>query len=123
MGDDEICSSGELTNGCDGVEFNVIRKGEVLPAFVVRYRNVVYAYVNRCSHMDFKLNFINTDFFDLERDNLICATHGALYNPQSGACMGGPCTGVGLLPIPVSEAGGKVTLIQNSGISLWLEAE
>ena len=123
MGEREICSSDELSNGCGGVEFNVVRKGEVLPAFVVRYRNVVYAYVNRCSHMDFKLNFINTDFFDLEQNNLICATHGALYNPESGACAGGPCNGMGLMSIPVSEAGGKVRLTQNSDISLWLGTE
>ena len=123
MSGDEICSSDELSNGCAGVEFNVIRKGEVLPAFVVRYRDVVYAYINRCSHMELKLNFINTDFFDYEQENLICATHGALYNPESGACLGGPCNGTGLLSIPVSEAGGKVTLTEHSDIRLWWGGE
>jgi nitrite reductase/ring-hydroxylating ferredoxin subunit len=41
---------------------------------------------------------------------LICATHGAMYSPQSGRCIVGPCQGKSLSPIPVSERDGIVTV-------------
>jgi nitrite reductase/ring-hydroxylating ferredoxin subunit len=42
---------------------------------------------------------------------LICSTHGAMYLPDSGRCVGGPCSGRGLVPLAVEEADGKVFLI------------
>ena len=38
---------------------------------------------------------------------LLCATHGAAYAPDTGACAGGPCRG-GLVKIDLSEHGGVV---------------
>jgi nitrite reductase/ring-hydroxylating ferredoxin subunit len=46
-------------------------------------------------------------FFDMTGQWLICATHGALYQPDTGACRGGPCRG-GLAKIEVSEYDGVV---------------
>jgi nitrite reductase/ring-hydroxylating ferredoxin subunit len=46
-------------------------------------------------------------FFDLTGHWIICATHGAMYSPQTGACQGGPCRG-GLVKIEVSETDGVV---------------
>ena len=31
----------------------------------------------------------------------MCATHGAEYAPDTGACLGGPCFGVGLEPLEI----------------------
>jgi len=28
---------------------------------------------------------------------IVCATHGALYEPQSGHCIAGPCNGENLI--------------------------
>ena len=119
--DSRICLSEELKSGGGGIEFNVLKDDEVLPAFAIRFRDVVYAYINRCSHMELKLNFIHDDFFDLDKKNLICATHGALYDPATGSCLGGPCNGLGLVPIAVRELEGKVTLSDNKGITLFYE--
>ena len=33
----------------------------------------------------------------------MCATHGAIYTPESGQCVGGPCRGGKLRQIAVSE--------------------
>lgn len=116
-----ICLSEDLENGGSGIEFNVLKNDEVLPAFVIRFHDVVYAYINRCSHMELKLNFINDDFFDLNKESLICATHGALYKPETGSCLGGPCNGLGLVPISVRELEGRVTLSDNNEITLFYE--
>ena len=50
------------------------------------------------------------EVFDLDGEYLICANHGALYEPETGACAGGPCNGVGLEPLIVVETEGKVYL-------------
>ena len=113
-----ICASSTLASGGQGVEFAVLMDDEVAPAFAVRFGGAVYAYVNRCSHMDLKLNFLGPNFFDLEQTHLMCATHGALYAPDSGQCRGGPCGGVGLIPIPVHELDGNVLLSDNKRITL-----
>jgi nitrite reductase/ring-hydroxylating ferredoxin subunit len=41
---------------------------------------------------------------------LICSTHGALYDPATGDCRGGPCRGAGLEPVAVEEIDGQVVL-------------
>lgn len=121
MPDQDLCSSAQLRNGGPGLEFEVLDNDEPAPAFAVRFRNVVYAYINRCSHMELELNFLGDDFFDLEERYLICATHGALYDPTSGACAGGPCNGIGLIEIPVTELDGRVVLSDNARFSLLHE--
>ena len=51
------------------------------------------------------------EFFDAEGLVLICSTHGALYAPDSGECLGGPCLGCGgLEPVAIEERDGAVYL-------------
>ena len=102
-----ICASGALQDGGDGVRFTV-RRGEVdLPAFVVRHGGAVHAYINRCAHVPIELDWLPGRFFDSSRHFLICATHGAMYRPDTGACDGGPCRG-GLIKIGLEESDGVV---------------
>ena len=119
----KICLGADLDDGDTGVEFTVRRRGQVLPAFVVRFCGDVYGYINRCSHMQFKLNFVNDFFFDVEGEHLMCATHGALYDPRTGACLSGPCNGVGLMPLPIHELEGKVVLSDNDVYKLCSDEE
>ena len=119
----EICPTGALVDGGEGFEFEVLKNDEVLPAFAIRYRGVAYAYVNRCSHMDLRLNFLHSDFYDLEKNHLICSTHGALYDPETGQCRSGPCNGLGLQPLIVRETAGKVNLAEQGAIVLRNEEQ
>ncbi len=119
----EVCLGFELIDGGDGMEFDVVKDDEVLPAFAVRYHGVVYAYVNRCSHMELKLNILHRNFFDLSKTSLICSTHGALYDPATGRCKGGPCNGVGLQPLHIQELEGRLRLLQNSNVTLHIEEQ
>lgn len=107
---DLICASSALVEGGDGVRFTVERNGERLPAFVVRFGQQVHAYLNRCSHRRVELDWDSGRFFDIERRYLICATHGALYHPATGACLGGPCNG-GLVKLEVIEKNNYIYLI------------
>jgi len=71
----------------------------------------VHAYLNRCGHVPVELDWQHGEFFDDSKLYLICATHGALYAPESGQCLGGRCNGRGLTKLPVEERDGNIYLI------------
>lgn len=109
-----ICASEALDDGGMGVRFDLSDGREALPAFVIRYRGTVYAYLNRCQHLAIELDWSPGEFFDLTRTQLICATHGAIYDPESGRCVSGPCQGRTLERVAVAEENGAVKLVDAS---------
>lgn len=110
-----ICASTDLVDGGKGLRFEVERYGRAEPAFAVRYRGKVFAYYNRCAHVPAKLDWNTGEFFDSSGLYLICATHGALYDPSTGACRGGRCNGKGLERIKVVERDGNIYWIREGG--------
>lgn len=107
-----ICASAALVEGGDGVRFTVDTPAGPAPAFAVRYRGVVRAYLNRCAHVPVELDWQPGRFFDLTGHYLICAVHGAHYVPESGHCAFGPCKGERLRPVAVEERDGNVYLLE-----------
>jgi nitrite reductase/ring-hydroxylating ferredoxin subunit len=108
-----ICASGALVDGGSGIRFEVAVDGTEVEAFVVRFGGKVHAYLNRCSHVPVELDWQPGRFFDTSGLYLVCATHGALYAPESGRCLGGRCDGKGLVGVPLSEHDGGVYLIES----------
>lgn len=98
-----ICAREDIEEGGRGARFEVFHAGEVLPAFVIRFGGKARAYLNRCGHIPVELDYLPGEFFDASRLYLVCATHGALHDPATGACLGGRCNGRGLIPLPVVE--------------------
>lgn len=107
-----ICASAALADGGHGVRFSVTWRGEPAPAFAIRYRGQVYAYLNRCAHRQVELDWEPGAFYASDGEALICATHGARYAPDNGSCVGGPCDRGALIPLPTREQGGQVLLGQ-----------
>ena len=105
-----LCESSALQDGGNGWRFAVMRGGEEVPAFAVRHRGKVHAFLNRCGHVPVELDWEQGRFFDASGLYLICATHGALYAADTGQCIGGRCNGRGLTPVAVSEVEGWVVL-------------
>jgi nitrite reductase/ring-hydroxylating ferredoxin subunit len=104
-----ICNADELSDGGTGVRFDVVVDGGPATAFVVRYRGQVVGFLNRCAHVAMELDWLPGLLFDDEGRYLMCATHGAIYEPDTGACAGGPCLGRGgLLRLQVRESDGRV---------------
>lgn len=108
-----ICESSALVDGGDGVRFEVPWQGETAPAFAIRYRGRVHAYLNRCGHVPTEIDWQAGKFFDFSGLYLVCATHGALYAPETGACVGGRCNGKGLRPLAVVEKDSGIYLIES----------
>jgi len=110
-----ICASSELVEGGAGRRFTVALRGVSEPAFVVRFRGRAHAYLNRCGHVPVELDWQHGEFFDYSGLYLICATHGALYAPETGRCLGGRCNGKGLVMVPVAEIDGWIVLTEEGG--------
>ena len=108
-----ICDSAALTEGGRGVRFNVQQYGAQASAFIIRYDGRVYAYFNSCAHIAVELDWMEGEFFDKAGLYLICATHGATYEPDTGHCIVGPCKGQHLISVPVAERDGTVYLLEN----------
>jgi nitrite reductase/ring-hydroxylating ferredoxin subunit len=103
-----ICPSEALADSGNGVRFEVEYFGDKAPAFAVRHRGKVRAYLNRCAHVAMELDWQEGVFFDSEGRDLLCSTHGATYEAASGRCIGGPCNGTPLVTVRVEERDGNV---------------
>jgi len=102
-----LCNPADLKDSADAVPFEVRYYGQSCSAFAIRYQGKVYAYLNRCSHVPMEMDYQPNQFFDSTGHWLMCATHGAMYSPQTGQCRMGPCRG-GLIKIDTSEVEGVV---------------
>jgi len=109
-----ICAASELVELGRGVRFELERSGQSQPAFVVGFDGQLRAFLNQCGHIPVELDWQEGEFFDYTRLYLICSTHGALYHPASGHCVGGRCAGRGLIPVPVVERDGQVYVIETA---------
>ncbi len=76
--------------------------------FVVRQGEAVYAYQNFCMHAGHPLNWKPDGFLTGDGSQIICASHGAIYEIGSGECVTGPCPGKKLRPVEVKVIDGVV---------------
>ncbi|WP_454711037.1 Rieske (2Fe-2S) protein [Cupriavidus nantongensis] len=103
-----LCAADALQEGGPGVRFSVAVEQREIGAFVVRFDGVAHAYLNQCAHVPMELDWQEGRFFDASGLYLMCATHGAVYAPDSGECVGGPCRGAALAKLQVEERDGQV---------------
>ncbi len=111
-----ICASEALVDGGDGIRFAVATRDGPAHGFVVRHRGTPHAYLNRCAHVGIELDWERGKFFDRSGLYLLCATHGAVYAPDTGRCAGGPCRGAGLRPIRIEERGGTIAWFPDASV-------
>ena len=102
-----LCGSAALVERGCAVPFDVVFAGQTCRAFAVRFDAQVHAYLNRCTHVAMERDWQPNRVFDTTGQWLLCASHGAAYAPDTGACAGGPCR-QGLVKITLSESDGVV---------------
>jgi len=76
--------------------------------FVVRQGDNVFAYQNHCAHVGHALNWKPNSFLTDDRSRIICASHGALYEIDTGKCAGGPCRDKALRSVECEVRNGSV---------------
>ena len=101
---------GPLELIADGAARNfVLQIGEgFFHGFVVRRGEQVRGYVDRCPHAGLPLAQKLDDYLTPAGDLIACSWHGALFDTDSGACVGGPCSGAALRPWPVALIDGWI---------------
>lgn len=94
----KICDLQNLTEGsCK--EFILKKESCEKDAFLIFFEQRCYAYENSCPHTGVNLNWQEEQFFSLDGLLLQCSLHGALFKPDSGKCIRGPCQGDNLKPV------------------------
>jgi nitrite reductase/ring-hydroxylating ferredoxin subunit len=87
-----LCNSADLANSGDAVPFDVVYCGRASRGFAIRFRgNGVCLPEPVCTHVPMEMDYQPNRFFDSTGQYLMCATHGAIYRPETGECRGGPC--------------------------------
>lgn len=74
--------------------------------FVIRRGAAAFGYVDRCPHMGLPLAQVLDDYLTPAGDLVACSWHSALFEVETGTCVGGPCTGQRLTPWPVTVEDG-----------------
>ena len=102
-----VCRLEDLTPG-GAVEFTLAGQAAhpdalALRGFVLLHKGRPRAYVNQCPHLGIELNWMPGRFLDADHCFIQCSTHGALFLPDSGECIAGPCQGDALTPLDLAE--------------------
>ena len=86
------------------------RQDRDVHAFLVNWEGEHHAYLNRCPHAGTTLDLWPNEFFTEDGRHLICATHGAIFGPDTGVCVEGPCPGARLPRLRVDREGDQVVV-------------
>lgn len=76
--------------------------------FVVRRGDAVFAYQNFCVHVGHQLNWSPNRFLTKDKSAIICASHGATYEIETGRCFAGPGSGGSLRRVDVAIRDGVI---------------
>ena len=96
----KIAAVADIADGAT-VKFSFTRGGRPMEGFVGRFKGELFAYENTCRHIPISLDYGDNRFFTNQGDALMCQTHGAVYEPDTGLCTRGPCAGASLFPLEV----------------------
>ncbi|MDB5453408.1 MAG: Rieske (2Fe-2S) iron-sulfur domain protein [Caulobacteraceae bacterium] len=102
-----LCRVDELADpGSKGFVFR--DEAAIFSGFVVRLGDAVKGYVDSCPHAGWRLAGIGDNFLTRDERYILCAGHGALFRPDDGECVAGPCFGDRLDPWPVRVEDGVI---------------
>ena len=77
-------------------------------AFLVRKDGKVRGYLDLCPHAGWPLAITDERRMTRDGELLLCTGHGALFRPDDGHCIAGPCEGRALQPWAVTVKDGVV---------------
>jgi nitrite reductase/ring-hydroxylating ferredoxin subunit len=95
------------------VKFKFRRDGISRDGFAALFQGQVIVYENVCRHLPLAIDYGDDRFFTGDGSEIICQTHGAVYDPLTGLCTRGPCEGASLFKIPFEVREEKI----------WIETE
>ena len=103
-----LCEAAALQERGRAHTFDVLHFREPATAFALRFEGQVVAYLNRCAHVPTEMDWQAGEFLDSDKRFIMCAIHGAAYDPLDGRCVTGMCGRRGLTSLQVQEREGQV---------------
>ena len=83
--------------------------------FAVSVGEAVMIYVNACPHIHVPLDWAPDRFLSSDASRIICSTHGAEFEIETGLCTAGPCVGERLQAVPFRLENGWITVAADAG--------
>lgn len=96
----EIARVGELPPG-ETKKFYLLVDGREVECFMMNYEGQLFAYINRCRHVPMTMDWVENQFLTEDKRYILCATHGAAFEPDTGECIFGPPCGKFLDRVPL----------------------
>ena len=104
-----LCRSTDIPDG-EGKEFVFGYGYHAFRMFIVRRREKVWGYVNRCPHFPVPLNVHSDTFVTADSTFIMCAHHAARFRYADGHCVDGPCKGAALDPVPLRREEKRIVI-------------
>jgi len=95
-----LCRLSDIKDG-RAKEFSYHDGDEIRDVFIQRRGDEVFAYENSCPHAYLPLNMKKGIFTEKLGNYFMCQNHGALFDIESGHCLGGPCNGQALTSMEI----------------------
>lgn len=96
----DLCSTFDIPDP-GSKAFQLKNNDSILDIFVIHKDGQFHAFINRCPHTGVNLEWLENQFLDSEQIFIQCATHGALFEVETGHCVAGPCAGDHLTPVTI----------------------
>jgi len=104
-----VAKDSELAEG-QSAKFKFREAGDEREGFVIRHRGALHAYRNECRHIPMGMDWVENRFLSRDRCHIQCATHGALYEIETGLCVDGPPAGERLRRLDVEVRGDEIVV-------------
>lgn len=105
-----ICRVSELYDG-EGRSFSVEIDGRKCTIILVRRNTHIFAYADRCPHMEISLLWDRKVLMTADGNCIRCANHDAHFQIAEGICISGPCEGESLKSLMIKISRGSVWLL------------
>jgi nitrite reductase/ring-hydroxylating ferredoxin subunit len=92
------------------VKFKYQHNGKYKSGFMALIEGHIVAYENRCQHLPVPLDYCDNQFMSKDGKHFVCRSHGALFDPQTGRCVRGPCEDAKLNPLPIAIVNDQLCL-------------
>ena len=110
-----LCRTGEIAEG-EASAFPA-QQGVRAKLILVRRHGSLYAYWDACPHYgDTPMAWRTNAYLNANRDRIVCASHGAEFEIDSGRCVRGPCLGDRLEAVMIEIKDGMVLVPEDAGL-------